>query len=646
MDFFQAQDTARKRTGLLIFLFILAVVSLIVLTNLLVMVTFGFVQTQAEPNLAAIDLSAFDWKTFGLIGAGVLLVVTFGSLYKMALLSGGGSRVAEMMDAKLIIDGSGILDQQKIFNVVEEMAIASGTPVPPVYLLEEESINAFAAGFNPGDAVICVTRGAMEKLSRAQLQGVIAHEFSHILNGDMRLNIRLIGILYGILLLGDIGQGLLRSSANSKRTVRRDSRNNGAGAILFLGIGLLIIGYVGVFFGNLIKAAVSRQREFLADASAVQFTRDPSGITGALKIIGRNANGALLENPRAAEISHALFCQGVRSFFGSLLATHPPLDDRILRIEPLWDGNYWSPAPPVDTNTVERDAGSRSDAVAHTAAIAAAGAGLTAVDQIGQPEPQHLDYARDLLTELPAVMLQSVHEPHGARAVIYFLLLSSDRDTRAKQLRHLETAADDGVYDATLKLTTSVPELHIKYRLPLIDMALPALKRLSAQQYRLFKDNTDALIEIDQKIELFEWSLRKILFHHLDPGFVKGPRAHRTLQQVKNACAVLLSVLVYTGKQEEIGENEVFDAARKMLDNLDIHLLTKSELNLAALNTALDDLKQLRPLLKPQLLKACATCITADRRITPVEAELFRAVAYTLDCPMPPLILQPLSTCS
>lgn len=646
MDFFQSQDAARKHTGLLILLFVLAVVSLIVLTNMLVMVAFGFIQTGTEPGSSGIDLAQFDWKTFAQISAGVVLVITFGSLYKMALLSGGGASVAEMMNAKLIADGGGDLNQQKVLNVVEEMAIASGTPVPPVYLLEEEGINAFAAGFTPSDAVIGVTRGAIEKLSRAQLQGVMAHEFSHIINGDMRLNIRLIGVLNGILLLGMIGYFLLRSSFYTARPMRRSSRDDNGGAILALGIGLVVIGYAGTFFGNLIKAAVSRQREFLADASAVQFTRNPSGIAGALKRIGLDSTGARLDNPHAAEISHALFGQGVSGFLGGLLATHPPLEERIRRIDPTWDGDYGN--QPIAAGTGDaangRDNGARSDTFARTAAIAAAGAGLNAIDQIGQPEQRHLDYAQELILGLPEVLLQTVREPHGARAVVYFLVLNRDLDTRAKQLQHLATAADDGVYEATLKIADGVSDLDIKYRLPLLDMALPALRRLSARQYQLFKENTNALIEIDDRIELFEWSLRKIVFHHLDAVFVKQPaaqRKYRSLQQVKDACAVLLSVLVHSGKQEGIGDDEVFAAARDNLDHLDISLMARNELSLAALNTALDELNRLRPLLKPQLLKACATCITADQRITPVEAELFRVVAYALDCPMPPLVIQP-----
>ncbi|HHH89125.1 MAG TPA: heat-shock protein HtpX, partial [Aliiroseovarius sp.] len=296
MDFFQHQDQARRQTALLVLFFSLAVISLVVLTNLLVMFLFGFIDSQTlnSPDLGGAFLARFDWQTFFGIGAVVIAVILLGSLYKIHSLSRGGDAVAEMLGGQRIVDGSGDLDRQKVLNVVEEMAIASGTPVPPVYLIDEDGINAFAAGFSPGDAVIGVTRGCIRQLNREQLQGVIAHEFSHILNGDMRLNIRLMGILHGILILGLIGYFLLRGGSH-RHYYQRSSRNSGSGAILGLGLGLVVIGYTGTFFGNLIKAAVSRQREFLADASAVQFTRSNQGIAGALKRIGGSVAGSRIE---------------------------------------------------------------------------------------------------------------------------------------------------------------------------------------------------------------------------------------------------------------------------------------------------------------------------------------------------------------
>ena len=311
MDFFQSQDTARRNTTRLIVFFALAVICLIVITNLLVMVLFGFLQTGEEGVTLEVIAAQFDWEVFFIIGALVTLVILGGSVYKTLALSGGGTTVAESLGGRLISHNTTDLHERKVLNVVEEMAIASGTPVPPVYLMDDEQgINAFAAGYTPSDAVIGVTRGTIAYLSREELQGVIAHEFSHILHGDMRLNIRLIGVLHGILLIGLIGYYILRS-------VRGGSSKN-AGPILGLGLGLLVIGYAGTFFGNLIKASVSRQREFLADASAVQFTRNKQGIAGALKKIGGHSYGSVLDTPEAPSMSHAYFSTGVSSFLQSM----------------------------------------------------------------------------------------------------------------------------------------------------------------------------------------------------------------------------------------------------------------------------------------------------------------------------------------
>ncbi len=636
MDFFQSQDQARKQTLLLVLFFALAVISLVVLTNLLVMFLFGYIDSQ---NLnSTTPVLKFDWQMFFSVGALVIAVILLGSLYKISSLSRGGDAVAEMLGGKLIVDGSGDLDQQKVLNVVEEMAIASGAPVPPVYLLDENGINAFAAGFSPSDAVIGVTRGCIQQLNRTQLQGVIAHEFSHILNGDMRINIRLIGILHGILIVGLIGYFLLRSASFSRYS--RSSRNNGGGAILGLGLGLAVIGFAGTFFGNLIKAAVSRQREYLADASAVQFTRNNMGIANALKRIGGSAVGSRIENPAGAQISHALFAEGVSGFFSSLFATHPPLEKRIQRLDPQWDGNFNVSAVETPESTSRKGA-SRAQKTAENLVSGIAGASF-AVNQVGQVRPEALQQAQALLQQIPLQLRDAIHEPHGARAAIYFLLLNDEEDIRQAQLQYLQAESDDGVFEVLLKLEQETTHIDIAHRLPLIEISLPALRRLSAQQYQRFKNNVRKLVDIDRKVSLFEWSLQKILFHHLDAVFVKIPRQghkYTSLKRVEDACSLLLSMLIYVGKEKKIDEAQVMQTARKELGDINLQLLPVTEISLPALNDALDRLNRLTPLLKPRLLKACVICIRADHNFSPVEAELFRAIADTLDCPMPPVQL-------
>ncbi len=640
MNFFRSQDDARRNTGRLIILFSLAVISLIVMTNLLVMFVLGYFNLEQTGSISTEQLlDQIDWQAFLIIGAAVTIVISLGSMYKILALAGGGARVAEMLNAALLVSGNRDFRVQRLLNVVEEMAIASGTPVPPVYLLDEDGINAFAAGYKPGDAIIGVTRGAIEKLNRDQLQGVIAHEFSHILNGDMKLNIRLIGLLHGILLIGMIGYYILRSSSHSRR-----SKDSGGAAVL--GLGLVVIGYAGTFFGNLIKAAVSRQREYLADASAVQFTRNSDGIAGALKRIGGDASGSIIENPSGVQISHALFSQGIKTWLGSLYATHPPLEKRIYNIQPKWDGEFDYSLPAeidqtVETSSEEQQPGRDQQAVS-MAAVAAAMTSGAIIDQTGHPDSGHLEYAHRLINDLPPEFSTAVNDPYAARAVIYFLVLDKDRSVHIEQLEYLKSAADTGVYEETMKLVRAGFELKTEYRLPLVDMALATLHQLSAIQYRLFKNNLNALIEIDSKISLREWAIRKIVFHHLDPVFITKPGTmHQNLElkQTKDACAVLLSVLVYSGKQQGVSNNDVFNQAIRQLDGLNISLLAKNEISLDSLNNSLDRLAKLKPLEKPRLLKACALCITADQRITSNEVEIYRAISAILDCPVPPLLL-------
>jgi len=651
MDFFQSQDHARKSTGRLVVFFILAVVSLILLTNLLVMFSLGFIDPEAlsSDTIPADFLrDGFDWKIFWTITAGVVLLITMGSLFKMSSLSSGGTAVAEMLGGKLLVDGINDINVKKVLNVVEEMAIASGTPVPPVYLLEDEDgINAFAAGFKPGDAVIGVTRGCIEKLNREQLQGVIAHEFSHILNGDMRLNIRLIGILHGILLLGLAGYIILRTGSHSAG--RRSSRDGGAGGIVLLGIGLLVIGYAGTFFGNLIKAAVSRQREYLADASAVQFTRNPDSIAGALKRIGGATTGSIVENPSSAQISHAFFSQSMTTMFSSMFATHPPLEKRILRLDPQWDGQFDSSSDADSVQRAEDNAKTKSESdqarkttftrTVITGTILAEAA--DAINQIGNPSADHLAYAHQLVEGLPEPVRLAAHEPHGARAVIYLLLLDSTELIRSAQLQMLEQESDDGVYEALMTLEKCQDQIRPEYRLALLDMASPSLRQLTNSQYDRFRGNVVRLIQADKKISLFEWSLKQILFAHLDAIFGKTRPARQKFNSYKklvDQCSILLSTIINSREQHENNQQAIQQAA-EMLGGIRVTLLPPRELSPEKLNKAVTDLNQLKPLLKPQLLKAVALCITSDQQISIQERELFRAIADSLDSPMPPLLV-------
>lgn len=657
MNFFEAQEHARRQTGWLVLLFALAVAGLIVLTNLLLLGVMAFSQSGQFVFSPELLLQQFQWDVFIGVALVVLALVFLGSLYKTLALSGGGARVAEMLGGQQISRDTRDPAERQLLNVVEEMAIAAGMPVPPVFLLNEPGINAFAAGTTPSTAVIGITRGALQAFSRDELQGVIAHEFSHIFNGDMRLNIRLIGVLHGILLLGLLGYYLLRSS----RYVR--SSNNRAGgaivAVLALGAGLVVIGYVGHFFGQMIKAMVSRQREYLADASAVQFTRDTHGIAGALKKIGgassgsghNSSDGSLLATPAAAEYSHAYFAKGVSGFTQAMFATHPPLDTRIKRIEPGWNGKYLAPvatpAPGASTEPTEATTSGMPGgaAGAATGAIIAAGV-LSAeqmIDRVGSVSEQQLATARDILAAIPVALHQAAAEGYGARAVVYALLIDSRTEVQREQQRLLAELADPQVAAYREQLMSDIPALPDYARLPLLELTLPALQTLSDDQYRRFRQVVQALIAADKKVSLAEWILQRLVIQQLDLhfGLRKPPRAvHADLRAVKNELRVLLSLVAHTEHSADADiAARAFEAGASKASQAELTLLPRDELNLASLDNALDKLNQLKPLVKPRLLKACAACILYDGKTTIPAQELLRTIAVCLDSPMPLLTI-------
>ena len=663
MDFFERQDQARRSTRRLIAYFMLAVI-LIILSIYIAGITifFGF-NVNADPELP------FQWwnpDLFLWITGATVCVVVIGSFYKIFALSQGGEVVARWLGGRLIDSNTSDPQERRLLNVVEEMAIASGTPVPSVFLLEEEkSINAFAAGFTPADAVIGVTRGTLQILSRDELQGVIAHEFSHILNGDMLLNIRLIGVLNGILVIAMIGYAVLRSTRTSS------SKKNGGAAVLAFGAALFIIGYVGVFFGKLIKSAVSRQREFLADASAVQFTRDPDGIAGALKKIGGLAHGSRIKSPKAEEMSHLFFSDGMHgkappllsmrshkapSAF-SFMATHPPLEIRIKRIDPSFDGRFLSVHFPSKEALEARDKKELADSVVPAAdkpAATSPSGGTPAVPIIpvipqqmtqlfGKLTEAHLAYATLLLSGLPSRLTARVREPASARIIIFALLLSHDSETRRGQFQLLNESKDPLVSsEATLEASTLIDRCPPEARLPLVDLALPALRTLSLSQYQDFTGLVEELMKADQKIDLFEFTLQHILRRHLDPHFnqTRPPAArYGSLTPLSHEISLLLSRLARAGQDSEEEAQQAFIQGVEELKKSRLKLSwIEQEEGFEALSNALDRLNRLTPLLKRRLLRACGVCVSHDDQVTLREGELLRAIADALDCPLPPFL--------
>jgi hypothetical protein len=455
----------------------------------------------------------------------------------------------------------------------------------------------------------------------------------------MRLNMRLIGVLHGILVMGLVGRELLFLAARSgsgRRSSSDSKEGNGGVPLLVIGLIFLLVGFIGLFFGNLIKAAVSRQREYLADASAVQFTRNPEGIAGALKRIGAAVFGSKVANPRAAEASHMYFAEGIAGLF----ATHPPLEDRIRALDPNWDGVYPPSLP----------AGARARITAEDA-FGFAGDGPQLLDdpvpvevvehasqQVASPRAIHQRYVQELVAAMPPAVVDAAHEPYGARALIFASLLDRDADIRANQLRMLEQSAEPDVFEYTLHLTKAVSQLDVRARLPLVDMTLPALRSLSPSQYREFMHCFDLLVRADERIGLFEWSLHKILLRHLEPQFEPvrlTPVAQYTLPQMSHPCSVLLSALAISSDHDN---TVAFEAGAKHLPEVNVRLLPIEECAIDKLNDALEKLARVTPKERQRLVDAAAACICADSSVNVTEGELLRAICDIIDCPMPPLI--------
>jgi Zn-dependent protease with chaperone function len=574
-----------------------------------------------------------------------LAVIGIASLYKWTEFRSGGSAVAESVGGRRVDPHTTDPREHQLLNVVEEMAIASGLPVPAVYILDDEpGINAFAAGLTPSDAVVTVTRGTLEKLNRDELQGVVAHEFSHILNGDMRMNIKVSAIIFGILVLGLAGRAILWSLRFGRIGSSRDDKGNGGAiAVVAAGFGLLVIGYVGYFFGRLIQASLSRQREYLADASAVQFTRNPGGITTALKKIGGYAIGSNLDTHRAAEISHFFFAQAFQSNFGGLWATHPTLGERILAIDPGFDGKFIDPPQMVDVSRQPWSKVPHMPAQAPSPTPAAAAAfGAALVAAAGTLTPESAASAQSLLGQIPASIRTAARSPHDAPILVYGLLLDDDEAVRQKQLASI-AASDGGDALTTLRqLDPGLRELKHEHRLPVLQLALPAIKALPQASLGSFAGTLDDLVQADGKVTTFEFALQRLVLRALAINRAPSTPVEQifSFQAVASEISVVLSALAHASSADSAAASAAFTegASQLKLVQASLAFLSEADSGLVPLDAALDRLAGASGPIKQRLLVAGAHVVGADGVLLPEEIELMRAVAASLDVPVPPLV--------
>src|SRR6266540_955587 len=599
MNFFERQHQVRKLSRRLVLLFALAVLAIVTVVDVAAVVAFSLYELPAAQLVAVLI-------TISLV---VVLLIGACSFVRMLLLrSGGGGKVAQQLGGQYVPEDTTDPRLRRLRNVVEEMAIASGVPVPQVYVLDHEpGINAFAAGWSTGDAAIAVTRGCLEQLNRDELQGVIAHEFSHVVNGDMRLNIRLMGILFGILALAVVGRFMLFSGG-------RGSRKGGAAPIILIALAALIAGYVGVFFGRLIKAAVSRQREYLADASAVQFTRQTEGLTGALKKIGGLPTGSKLASGKVEDVSHMLFGDGLR--LSSWFATHPPLPERIKVLDPTFDpqqlealSRQWAQAPP--------------NGMAEDHAL-----GLTPARELPPTAP-------------PARPAPAAAAPDTVVPLVFGLLLAAHPEARAQQHRVLTARHGKPLADAAWTDADALAQLRPELKLPLAEVAFSALRRRPQPELDQIVATVYELIKADGRTTVFEYCLSRLLHRELyeinHRGAPWGDKRHRLDDGAgRDAVATLLSTLARVGNSDPAQAQAAYQAgvARALSGQPPAYLPPpQGVVGLEPVWPVLDGLGDAG---KQRLVEATVTVISHDGVMTVEEVEMLRTVCGVLHVPLPP----------
>lgn len=629
MNFFERQAAARTHSRRLLWLFAVAVLCITLAVGVVLFLALGGLSGEGPGWAASMLLSAV--LCAAVIGAA--------SLYRIASLRAGGETVAQELGGVPVPEDTTDFQLRRLRNVVEEIAIASGVPVPRIFVLpDEEAINAFAAGYAPSDAAIAVTHGALKRLNRDELQGVIAHEFSHVLNGDMRLNIRLVGVLFGILVLGLMGRKILEHG--------RGGGKDGAPVLMFA-LGLVVIGAIGTFFGRWIKAGLSRQREYLADASAVQFTRQSKGLAGALKKVGGLAEGSKFSGRNPEEVSHMLFGDGCG--LSGMMATHPPLLDRIKALEPSFRSDLlqalarqWQAQPPVG---LEEDRlmglSARGESVLPAAAANVAVTPPAVVAQVGAPRADDFQRAGAIARSLPDDLLSATRSPSAVIPLIYGLMLSAEEPVRQRQLFELKARRGDAMASVAERFFQQTKELHPIQRLPLASLGFPVLRKRPRRELEEFRDALFALAHADGRIDLFEYSLSRLLqvqvVDALDPSsaLVIGKRSLKTEQ---DAALRMLNVLAQVGHGDETSARRAFIAGSdRLFPRLNTsYAVARADVRL--LDEVFPRLDALDPHSKALLIEALVVAVSHDGEVSVGEAELLRVICASLHCPLPPML--------
>lgn len=637
MDFFAEQARVRSSSRVLVLLFIAAVLAIVLAVDMVVLLVFGHwrhVGTALAPHTHMPSLLTISTMA-------VLAVISGCAWYRIRSLSEGGKAVAEEVGGEPVPPDTQDPRMRQLRNVIEEVAIASGTPVPDIYFLPDEpGINAFAAGYSASDAAVCVTQGCLDHLNRDELQGVIAHEFSHVLNGDMRLNIRLMGLLFGIMALSVVGRQLAWFSDD-------DSRDRKGGVFFLFGVLLLAIGSIGHFFGRLIQAAVARSREELADASAVQFTRQTRGIAGALKKIAVLEEGSRLQTASRHEVAHMMF--GDVDDFNAWFATHPPLLARIRTLEP-WFREHELAQLEAQMHASLAEESAQADASAHTRVLpplewpgqmgaAVVAAQPAAAPRAAEPRDKVLQHAATLQHGIPAHLDEAARQPETALILALTLAMSEDEALQAKQKRLIANAFGDDVQRAASQLAVDKASVPPASRMPLVSLAFPALKQLPQGRVQTLLETLDAVVSIDPLVDLDDYCLVRLLRMHLLEA-LKPNRApidgQKKLPACRESMMLACAVVATHGANDDeaarrawlLAMNQAFPGAAASWQALPLDWQTPFD-------RALDDLDGLMPAAKEIVIQSLLAAIRADGVVTPAEVALLRVICAGLHCAVP-----------
>jgi Zn-dependent protease with chaperone function len=647
VDFYAYQAAARRQSRLFVVLFMAAVAVVVIALDAVIFTvlaarssaTSGYGAEYGNTSVDPLEFAMRNPDAVFLVSVLIIGVIGLASLFKSAQLRGGGAVVAQSLGGVRVERDTTDPARKRLRNIIEEMSIASGVPVPEIYVLEQEpAINAFAAGHTPANACITVTQGALEHLNRDELQGVIGHEFSHILNGDMRLNIQLMGAIFGLLVIAIIGRLVFNFAPRGGND--RDRR----GGLGWVGVGLaaMVLGYLGLLAGRMLQAAVSRQRERLADASAVQFTRNTTGLKGALMKIAALEEGSKFVAADAEQVAHMLFAPGLDRIF----ATHPPLLERIRELDPQFDpaelqaliarGVPSADSPAIAATSAPAPAPAPRPAVAVGAGASgfAADAGVIAA-QVGRPQAANVDQAQTLREQIPAVLRNFNDTGAHARSMVLALLLSRDaaiRDAQARRIAQEYGSAELGVVNAAIAAAGTLAPM---VRLPALLQLFPTLRRLALAERQRLNALVLDLIHLDSSIDVFEFCLAKLLETMLnDAAGNASPYGTLTLENAVTPVHIIFCTLARCGSDDEQEIRAAYVAGISGVLARYPEYATYDDWPQRT-SAALSALDQLQLPAKQKLIEGLVRTIASDGQLKVEESELLRTTCALLHCPMP-----------